>query len=393
MNQNICHLWVAISLSALGGCVAVATITENPDNSQPVQPASWAYETVTELSAELNGLDVVLDDADQLHISLVDGNHLDYLTHDEVHWVRDPVDRAGGREGNPSAIRVDESGRVHHAYWKGGYVMYAQGEEMDWNVESLHKVSSATSPFVSLSLSASAHMAVRYSGQVWHLSEEDAWAFSGVALGYAQWNAMEFDKDGIGHLITVDHLISQADTEAQQLHGTFAIRHGRYDDGEWEIQAPIESHEGWLGYPDLDWRGRLPSTAVDLVLDGSGRLHLAYFFAVDPDDPATPWVLRYAVQTAQGWAIETIDAQASVGYHVSLALGPDGTPHVSYFHDGEQQVYYGTRQEGSWLTQAIEPGVASGPRSGIVVSSGSLVSVVYPSDGQLRRGILEPAPE
>ena len=396
MDLYLRYLFAAIGLASLNGCVAVATVIgdpeiEDPEINDPTEQPSWTYETVAELSAELNGLDVALDDSDRLHISLVDGNDLDYLAPQGDRWLRDPVDRAGGREGNPSAIRVDESGQIHHAYWKGGYVMWAQGEEASWSIESIRKLSSATNPFISLGLSTSTHIALRHSGRAWHIAEEEDWAFHGLELGYAQWNALEFDDNGTGHLFVVDHLISQADIDAQLEHGVFAIRHAKYEDGEWHTQPAIEAHDGWLGYPHLDFRGRLPSTSLDMALDDEGRPHLAYFYAADPDDPATPWVLRYAVQTEQGWSLETIDEQASVGYHVSLALGPDGTPHVSYYHDKEQQLFYGTRLENGWFTEPIEPGTTHGPRSQISVTSDARVSVVYPSEGRLRMGVLGPA--
>jgi hypothetical protein len=39
--------------------------------------------------------------------------------------------------------------------------------------------------------------------------------------------------------------------------------------------------------------------------------------------------IRYAHKDAQGWHVETVDAQNDVGKHTSLVIDPQGRPCVS----------------------------------------------------------------
>ena len=64
---------------------------------------------------------------------------------------------------------------------------------------------------------------------------------------------------------------------------------------------------------------------------------------------------------------------------------------MSYYHGADQQLIYGTRHDHHWFMEPIEPETTHGPRSQIAVASDSVVSVLYPSDGHLRRAVLKPA--
>jgi hypothetical protein len=53
-------------------------------------------------------------------------------------------------------------------------------------------------------------------------------------------------------------------------------------------------------------------------------LHIAY-------DETDNHDLKYAFKSAQGWQLVTIASASPVGSHLSLALGEDGSRHISFY--------------------------------------------------------------
>ncbi len=61
---------------------------------------------------------------------------------------------------------------------------------------------------------------------------------------------------------------------------------------------------------------------TSLALGPSGWPHISYWDATNDD-------LKYAYRDASGWHTETVDAAGDVGWHTSLALDRSGRPHIS----------------------------------------------------------------
>jgi len=108
---------------------------------------------------------------------------------------------------------------------------------------------------------------------------------------------------------------------------------------------------------------------ASLAFDAQGRPHIAYH-------DAAAGRLKYAWRDAGGWHAEVADDPASgdAGYHTSIALETDGTPHISYAYwdltFNISQVRHAYRDGGVWHVETVEYDDATGPTSLALDSQG-----------------------
>jgi hypothetical protein len=94
-------------------------------------------------------------------------------------------------------------------------------------------------------------------------------------------------------------------------------------------------------------------THLSTAVDAAGGVHLAYKEDGDADD------LKYTWYDTSWHGSETIASIGDVGDFVSLALGPDGRPHVAYRDAGQNKLMYGSRDgSGAWSTTTAATGTA-----------------------------------
>src|SRR5262249_21071246 len=104
-----------------------------------------------------------------------------------------------------------------------------------------------------------------------------------------------------------------------------------------------------IGYRDLSYAlkyatnssGTWQTTVVDnntnvgrrtsLVLDGSGRVHLAYAY---DDGNRNIFRVMYATNSSGAWALSPVEDVGGNGGDPSLAIGGDGTVHLAYLSVG-----------------------------------------------------------
>ena len=124
-------------------------------------------------------------------------------------------------------------------------------------------------------------------------------------------------------------------------HGTVTLPTSPGDSPSW-------SSETFTWSPD--YSGWWPSAAVD----ADGNLHLAHA-SRDLGHSADTISFRLFCDTnADGsWAEETVDEGPRVEY-ASLALAPDGTPHVAFFDGVSGALRVASRTGGAWSVQTVD---------------------------------------
>lgn len=108
---------------------------------------------------------------------------------------------------------------------------------------------------------------------------------------------------------------------------------------------------------------------TSLALDGGGNPHIALF---------TDQGLTYVRRAGGQWVVER---PGGAGSRPSLALGPDGSPHISWIGQDSGQgwgrLYYSHRQDGVWVHQALDPETHVSGDTAIVVDGTGRVRIAY----------------
>ena len=113
------------------------------------------------------------------------------------------------------------------------------------------------------------------------------------------------------------------------------FRHADLENGVWVVRS-------------VD--GGLSGKWSSMVIDSKGFPHASYSqFARGAE-------LKYAEWNGTNWSLTTVDSSGNVnsyrGYDNSLALSPDGSPHISYV-DG-RTLKYAHQERGKWIIEKVD---------------------------------------
>ena len=85
----------------------------------------------------------------------------------------------------------------------------------------------------------------------------------------------------------------------------------------------------------------------------------------------------------KNWVTQEIDPRSgTLSYHCSIAVGPDGTPHLGWYHeklpDGQNYLHFrhADLEDGAWVVRSVDGGI-SGKWSSMVVDSKGLPHASY----------------
>lgn len=127
------------------------------------------------------------------------------------------------------------------------------------------------------------------------------------------------------------------------------VRAAGVDPAQFQSEEGIEYYEltdaGWevtaigTGPVEYEW-----NVSLDVGPDGSPAL--TYFDHVNQD-------LVYASRDGEAWNLETVDSEGDVGRFSSLVLDAGGNAHVSYYQADSGTVRYATNAEGDWSVEDV----------------------------------------
>ena len=94
-------------------------------------------------------------------------------------------------------------------------------------------------------------------------------------------------------------------------------------------------------------------------------------------------VLMYVTLTKSQWVKQQIDpGSGTISYHCSIAVAPDGTPHVGWYHEflpsGAQYSHFrhADLEKGVWMVRSVDGGIA-GKWSSMVVDANGFPHATY----------------
>ena len=148
----------------------------------------------------------------------------------------------------------------------------------------------------------------------------------------------------------------------QNLHLTYLTREARV----YYAFRPPESSK-WFSIKVVDATHSIINIWPRVTADNQGRPHLCVAFGA----------LLYIAMQDKRWVTQQIDpGSGTLSYHCSVAVGPDGTPHVSWYHEylpgGAQYAHFrhADLEDGVWVVRSIDGGISGKWNSMVIDSKG-----------------------
>jgi hypothetical protein len=129
-----------------------------------------------------------------------------------------------------------------------------------------------------------------------------------------------------------------------------------------------------------DYAGQFTSLAIA----PNGTPHIAYYSSV-PGQPGAG-ILRYARRAGDIWVMETVDATPGAGALNSLALDPAGAPHIAYYSPMTRELRIAHGAPSGWIVETIDASgdVGQYPSLAIDAAGHFFVSYYDATNGKLK---------
>jgi len=238
--------------------------------------------------------------------------------------------------GMTTSVAVDGAGNLHVVYLsQSGKVWYAyrpHNSEKWFNievVESTHSVQNIF-PRVAVDSGDRPHICVATGDLKYVTLVDGKWVTQVVDPGSGTLSyhcSIAIAADGTPHLSWYHEYLPDG---RQFTH----LRHAHMEDGVWIVRSVDGGVAG-------KWNS--------MALDAKGYPHISY------SQIAYGGALRYASWDGKEWNVSNVEASRGTsgvaGFDNSLALGGDGSEHISYFD--EKSLKYANRDKGKWTTESI----------------------------------------
>ncbi len=170
-------------------------------------------------------------------------------------------------------------------------------------------------------------------GFIAYASLASDWQTETVTEGYFYGPiGLAYTPDGIPYIAYHDH---QETSFVQDLGDlTIAFR----NETNWQVEAVNDDgHDGW-------------DSTIAIGVDGIVRAA-----GIDPQQFDRQSGVEYVELTAGGWEVTEIGSgPIAYEYNVSLAIGPDGEPGLTYYDNNAQTLQYATRNGDSWVIETVD---------------------------------------
>ena len=235
-----------------------------------------------------------------------------------------------------------------------------EGDVFVWLVET---VDEGTKPALALTSDGTpyvAYMLEAIPGFVKAASKTgDGWNIDTIAEDYFYGPLdIAIGPDDVPHIAYHDHQDTRFDPGKGDAVHAFLV------DGVWETEiAPDAGHDGW------DNR---------IIVDAQNVVHMT---AIDPQEFGGDGV-EYYVRAADGaWTVEDVGSgPLTYQFGTSLALDPDGNPHVTFFGQPENDLALSSRDaSGNWTVSTIDEAGDTGLFAQILIDDSGRFHVSYGS--------------
>lgn len=284
------------------------------------------------------------DSNDQLHIAY-GGDKLVYTIYDGSSWSTEVVD-ASPQVGRLAQLALDGDDNPHIFYYDVGAdgVKYAYKQGSQWLIETVSTGQIVEDWFAfTVDNAGNPHVVFhRYIDEtvIYGIRTNGSWSFS-------EFTGYEF-VTGLG-IVTDDanrpHLIIGNDSATAQLE------HVYFDGASWQT-VTIDTGLTF---------------AATVTISGDGVIHVVYH-------PFSQ--IMYATWDGSSWQTEVVNDDADYEGPLSLSTDSDNNPHISYYVETTNTLYYAQKTTGTWQVDMVNSPVINGDSS-ISLNSNDEVLISY----------------
>jgi hypothetical protein len=277
-------------------------------------------------------------------------------------WTLETVDGADDSGRLWPSLALDGSGQVHVSYFDDDEMVfrYAFRDASGWHPETLAATSYGSDRS---SLAAAADGTVHVVYQAGFLRE-----LYHAAHGPAGWHGELLEgtrRVGVDNALVLDG--------EDRPHVTYLEEEDAYNA---TVLYAYRDAQGWHREP-VGTVG-IAFSGTSLALDPQGRPYVTFPYLDLSDPAAADSAIRYAYRDAVGWHVETVTTGQDATEWTSLALDPQGRPHVAYRDEGLRHAY---RDAGGWHVETVDGGARAGYRPSLAVDGHGFVHIAYVDRG------------
>ncbi|MDH3651490.1 MAG: T9SS type A sorting domain-containing protein [Saprospiraceae bacterium] len=311
--DDLGRVHIAYMLEAIPGFLKHARLDEGQEEFVVTLLDNAYYYGPLDISIGTNNLPAIVlhnhDDEDQNV----------YWQNNSGSWIKHRISD-GGHDGWDNSIVFDEMNRIHTSsvdpsqFGSSSSIEYALYDGASWHVEKIGSIAVPYQFSTSIDLNSNNEPAITYfdpnANRLYYaIRTQSNWSIETLPGNGGMFSSLVFDDSDVPHVSYYE----------RRSGNTGAVWYAYHNGNGWIM----EEVDQLLNVP-ISFSGARNVTS--LALDASGQLHLAYN---DRD------VLKYATKESGNWNIETIlgpsNNSATLGAQASLALDPEGNPHITYF--------------------------------------------------------------
>jgi hypothetical protein len=328
---------------------------------QPVDYLGWAYSFRDSLALDAQG---------HPHVAYGDSveRSIKYRWFDGATWHEETVVGSWSAVDPPS-FALDASDRPHLAYFDNSTknMMYAWRDGATWHSEIAIEDSHGSKPALALDPEGQPHIA--YSTK---LRRPDTFL---VYASRAQPPTASGSDGATWQVVTVPTLSDPGVGDDVSLVMDASGRpHIAYTDLTNGLHLEYAWHDGATWRVETVLTGSIGPTGLGnaLALDGAGRPHIAYY-------ESTLHSLKYSWHDGTVWWAEVADAESQVEGQTSIALDASGAAHITYYDGDAAALKYARRIGANWYTETVPVGDGGdvGRLSSLDLGSAGRPHVVY----------------
>ena len=313
----------------------------------PTTASSWRIEVVDNVGIPAC-VSMALDDNDYPHISYYDlaNSKFKYAHWTGSAWKIENATDVYAYYGGSTSLALDSQGRPHISYYDATTkdLKYAWWTGSEWRIETVGNENVGL--FASMALDNADRPHVSYSNVLgdlkYALRTDGGWRTETIDnenYFVSSFTSIALDDNGTPH-------ISYCGDTRLILDDPLRLIYVKRSENGWKTEIV----DGSIYY------------FTSITLDSDGHPHIGYIDNGFSSFVTPPRSLKHASWTGSEWVIGTVDNEALLYLHPSIALDADDRPHISYLAIAPigYHLKYAQLTEGGWRIETIDNAVFFG---------------------------------